>query len=470
MKKRTTMLSYWTFRYLLITSIGLALIAFISYQWIQQETMDNRLRTAGMLAQEIADRAIGPDGRFTEGSQLGALIGDRKRFFRLSKEMCVMVIDKDGKTRFSVPDLTDEEVKHKLNDDLTESRNPEFKAAVAYIEANGERFGRVVVTQAKWEMTYIPAEDLRLFGIMLAGLAGLSWLTIYLLSRKLTKPIREMVAAAKEISQGKYDIALNTDAKEREIHELLSSFDHMAGRLKQLEHGRAVMLAGVSHELKTPVTSIKGLVHAVREDVVQGQEAHEFLDIALQESERLQRMVTDLLDYNSLSAGAVTVRRERLAAAPLISEIVYQWRLTKGEALPDEPQLLLPQSTLELAGDPLRIQQIVVNLLNNSLYAQKPGQPIGITVEVLVNDHGRVDIAVSDRGKGVRQEEQELIFEPFYRGAEEQSRSRGLGLGLPFSRRLAQAMGGELRLDRSSAEAGSRFVLTLPVWTEETLV
>lgn len=94
----------------------------------------------------------------------------------------------------------------------------------------------------------------------------------------------------------------------------------MSGKLQQFEQSRAVMLAGVSHELKTPVTSIKGLVHAVREGVVEGDEADEFLDIALQEAGRLQRMVADLLDYNALTAGIVAVRHDRIDAVPLLSK------------------------------------------------------------------------------------------------------------------------------------------------------
>jgi len=235
----------------------------------------------------------------------------------------------------------------------------------------------------------------------------------------------------------------------------------MAGKLQQFEQSRAVMLAGVSHELKTPVTSIKGLVHAVREGVVEGEEAEEFLDIALQEAGRLQRMVADLLDYNALTAGIVSVRHDRLDAVPLLSEIVYQRKLTQ-EDIVEEPVLLMPPGPIFLRGDSLRIQQIIVNLLNNSVQAKAPDRKVQIVVEFLEKGQDIAEIRVKDNGIGISPNHCELVFEAFFRGSDKQSTLRGLGLGLTFSRLLAESMNGSLGLDHHSAE-GCTFVLSLPL-------
>ncbi|AJS59634.1 HAMP domain-containing sensor histidine kinase [Paenibacillus sp. IHBB 10380] len=460
-KKQTSILSYWTFRYLLILCIGLLVIAITSICWIRQESMNNRLQTTALLAQEIADRIVNPDGSIVVGESLRELIENRKRFFKMTNEMCVIVTDNKGKMLFSMPKLTQEDLLHKLDDELNESRSPEFKAAKAHIEYGGEPIGQVTLLQAKNELKYIPTEEKWFFAIMLVSLASLSWLTIYLLSRKLTRPIRRVVDAAAQISRGQYDIRLEADANEREINELLLSFQQMAGRLKRLEHSRAIMLAGVSHELKTPVTSIKGLVHAVRENVVNGEEADEFLDIALLETDRLQRMVADLLDYNALAAGIVQVRHEQLAAIPLISEIVYQWKLTQGEHV-DEPKLIMPTKPFNLMGDPLRIQQIIVNLLNNSVHAKHPNRTVHIQIELIEHPNGSAEVIVTDNGNGICTEDQDFVFERFFRSGNQKNRVRGLGLGLTFSRLLAGAMGGDVIL-RNSSEKGSSFVLLLPI-------
>ncbi|WNS41353.1 HAMP domain-containing sensor histidine kinase [Paenibacillus sp. MMS20-IR301] len=460
-KKPTSILSYWTLRYLLIISIGLLLTALVTFWWIQQEAMNNRMQTTGLLAQEIADRSVGIDGELTITNSLDRLVEDRKRFFKLTVEMCVIITGPEGELLYSQPPLTDAEMRHKLNDSLTDSRSPEFKAASAEIRGNQGTLGQVIVLQSKRSLRHIPQEEITFFSIIIVFLIILSWLTIYLLSIKLAKPIQRVAAAAAEISSGKYNIVLKTEANEREIHELLVSFQEMAGKLQQFEQSRAVMLAGVSHELKTPVTSIKGLLHAVREGVVDGEEAGEFLDIALLEAERLQRMVADLLDYNALAAGIVAVRHDRLEAAPLLEEILYQWSLTQGEEV-CEPVLQLPGKPLILRGDPLRIQQIVVNLLNNSVQARVPGRKLQLTLQLTAPPQGGAVITVTDNGTGISPESRELIFEPFFRSTGKQSLLRGLGLGLTFSRLLAEAMGGSLELGSAPGE-GCSFVLRLPL-------
>lgn len=459
--KRTSILSYWTIRYLIIISVGLLLAALTTFWWIQQEAMSNRMQTTGLLAQEIADRSVSSEGSIEVSPNLKKLIEDRKRFFKLTVEMCVIITDQQGKLLFSMPPLTEDEMRHKLNDRLDESRSPEFRAAVAPIESDHEALGQVVVLQSKKSLRHIPQDEIIFFSILLLFLIILSWLTIYLLSRKLAKPIQKVAAAAAQISSGRYDIILEKSAKEREIYELIVSFEEMAGKLQQFEQSRAVMLAGVSHELKTPVTSIKGLVHAVREGVVEGEEATEFLDIALLEAARLQRMVADLLDYNALTAGIVSVRHDRLEAAPLLSEIVYQWKLTQEEVV-DEPILRMPKSPLFLRGDSLRIQQIIVNLLNNSVQAKAPDRTVQLTIELINRDSGFAEIHVIDNGIGISSSQSELVFEAFFRGTDKQSALRGLGLGLTFSRLLAESMYGSLRLDTPSAE-GCHFTLTLPL-------
>lgn len=463
LRKQTSILSYWTIRYLIIISIGLLIASLTTFWWIKQESMDNRMQTTGLLAQEIADRSVGPDGNIEVSQNLKTLIEDRKRFFKLTVEMCVIITDDKGQLLFSMPPLTEKEMQYKLNDDLNDVRSPEYKAATASIQTGETILGKVFVLQSKKSLKHIPQEEIRFFAIMILFLIILSWLTIYLLSRKLAQPILKVATAAGQISSGQYDIAIQANAKEREINELIVSFQEMAGRLKQLEQSRALMLAGVSHELKTPVTSIKGLIHAVREKVVEGDEADEFLDIALLETGKLQRMVADLLDYNALAAGVVSIRHDKLAAVPLLSEIVYQWYLTQKSDV-SEPELILPNSPLFLRGDPLRVQQIIVNLLNNSVQAKPQGIPLKLTIELRKTGQGTAEIIVTDNGTGILEEHRELIFEAFFRGGYKQSTLRGLGLGLTFSTLLAESMSGSLSLlDNDPSETGCTFVLTLPL-------
>lgn len=460
-RKPTSILFYWTLRYLLIISIGLLLAAVFTFWWIQQEAMDNRMQTTGLLAQEIADRSVDSDGKLEIIPSLNKLVEDRKRFFKVNEEMCVIITGTEGQLLFSQPPMNPEQMRYKLKDSLSNSRSSEYKAASAEIDSGQGVLGQVFVLQSKRSLRHIPQEEITFFSIIIVFLIGLSWLTIYLLSVKLAKPVKRVASAAAQISGGQYNIVLDTRAKEREIHELLVSFQEMAGKLQQFEQSRAIMLAGVSHELKTPVTSIKGLLHAVRDGVVEGEEAGEFLDIALQEAGRLQHMVADLLDYNALTAGMVAVRHDELEAAPLLEEILYQWGLTQSEEV-CTPIVELPQTPLLLRGDPIRLQQIVVNLLNNSVQAKAQGRKLQLRLTLNEAPDGMAEIILADNGTGIPPESRERVFEAFYRSSGKQSVLRGLGLGLTFSRLLAEAMGGSLELG-SDPPQGSCFVLRLPL-------
>ncbi|MDQ6420142.1 HAMP domain-containing sensor histidine kinase [Paenibacillus sp. LHD-117] len=457
--KQTSILSYWTARYFIILCIGLLVLAAAAVWWTKQQTMDSRLQTVELLAQDIADRLSGTDGTVVVPPDLTRLLQKRSQYFRLGPGICLIVTDMDGKLLYASDPLTQEDLPNKLNADLDQAREPGIKAIIAPITYLDEKIGQVTILQPIRPLTQL--HDVQwAFGLSFVCLALLGWLTIYLLSRKLSRPIRKVASAARAISQGRYDVRLDEQTKERELGELLHSFKEMAARLKQLEHSRSFMLAGLTHELKTPVTSVKGLIFAVKEKVVQQEEADEFLDIALQESWRLERMVADLLDYNSLAAGVVRLDRHRLNANALLDEIVYQWKLLQGDRI-SEPVLSLPEQTIFIQGDSLRIQQIVVNLLNNSMQAKHPDHPLHIEI-TLTGKSGMAEITVCDNGTGIPESEQHLVFERFFRGENKKHAIRGLGLGLAFSKLLAQAQQGDLSFNRST-EQGTSFSITLPI-------
>ncbi|MCM3703237.1 HAMP domain-containing sensor histidine kinase [Paenibacillus macerans] len=455
--KQTSILSYWTLRYFAILCLGLAIITVAAVYWIRETARDSRLKTTGLLGQEISERVTSPNGEIVIPPDFEHLLKSRFVYFNLDKdELCLIITDDQGKLVFSKPKISNTDLKHKLTDDLAESRDNRFMAVTTPIMSGGEKKGQVALLQSKRSLTYSPNEII-LVVLLLLTLVLCGWITLYALSRKLSRPIRRVALGARQIAAGSYDVNLDIATPEREIQELIGSFKDMAVRLKQLEAWRALQLAGVTHELKTPVTSIKGLLLAVREGVVNREEAEEFLDIALKESERLEWMVADLLNYNALSSGSLEVKNSPLHVKLLIEEIVYQWGLLHEE---DQASVTIEPGGEELValGDALRIQQIVVNLLNNALQAADE-RPLRVDIRLIPHDR-YLDILVRDNGGGIAAEEQPYIFEQFYRGQAKKRKVRGLGLGLTYSRLLARAQGGDLLLD-SSTDAGSAFMLKL---------
>lgn len=451
-------MSYWSLRYFAVLCLGLAIITVAAVYWIRETAMDNRLKTTGLLGQEISERVTSKDGRLLLPTDFEQLLRSRFEYFNVDKEeLCLIITDEEGHLVFSRPEISEYELKHKLTKDLKRSRDSEYLAVTTPVMSGGEPRGQVTLLQSKRSLTY-SAGEIVLVVVLLLVLVLCGWITLYTLSRKLTRPIRRVAQSARQIAAGSYEVDLDIRAPEREVQELIGSFKDMALRLKQLEEWRALALAGVTHELKTPVTSIKGLLHAVREEVVSQKEAEEFIDIALKESERMEWMVADLLHYNALTSGSLEVQRVPVAIPVLIEEIAYQWGLIHegvGVTVTVEPT----SEELVAGGDARRIQQIIVNLLNNAQQAAVVERPLQLHIELTARDQD-LFIRVRDNGSGIPPEEQPHIFEQFYRGPTKQRNHRGLGLGLTFSRLLARAQGGDLQLEASS-DIGSTFVLRL---------
>jgi signal transduction histidine kinase len=462
-KKRISLLRFWTTRYLLTLCIGLILIGVISAFWIRYTALENRTNIAKLLAEEVAERVVDTQGQLKVTPALAKIVDERQKFMPMEGHITLFVIDNTGGMVFSTfhrvpPSLQQALSKAIINKSQVEKMVAGPRGSFYIVKRQiiqGKAPKGWIVLMYPDEAIKMNKEEIELLLILLGSLALLGWIVIYLLSRKLSEPIQEVASAANQILRGDYDIQLNRDIREQEVYELIQSFREMAHRLHHLESLRSELLAGVTHELKTPVASISGLVQAVKDDIVVEEEAKEFLEISLKEAGRLQKMVEDLLDFNSFAVGEITVNKERLSLNALVQEICYQWSIVQDEGT----KLLthLPQEPILFETDPVRIQQILINLLNNAK------QAIGVHGEIDVTVYQRdedVFIDVRDNGSGIPAEEQDLIFERFFRGAEKKHKVRGLGLGLPFSKIMAKAMGGELVLKESSNQ-GTTFTLIL---------
>nr|WP_236587923.1 HAMP domain-containing sensor histidine kinase [Tumebacillus amylolyticus] len=295
--------------------------------------------------------------------------------------------------------------------------------------------------------------------IQIVGVALAGWIVIYFLSKRLTRPLRQLARAARQIAEGGYDPVLPEGVKEQELQQLLVSFRDMASRLKQLEQMRTDLLAGVSHELRTPLTSIRGMIQAVQSKVVTDEEAEEFLQISLDESKRLQSMVEQLLHVSAIQTGAQEFSRETVDLISLVEEVIQQLSVLPTFASV-QFERNLPPAPVWVSGDAGALRQILLNLLNNSKHA-RPTSVTPLTIRLTAQAvGGQVLLDVADNGTGIPPEEQLYIFERFYRGQERPRGSHGLGLGLTLSRLLARGQGGDLLLIKSS-EQGTTFRLLM---------
>lgn len=215
-------------------------------------------------------------------------------------------------------------------------------------------------------------------------------------------------------------------------------------------------LSTVVHELRTPLTSISGQIQIARRSIKRDPHVVGVaLDRALAQVARMDRLIAELLDRSRIGAGALTLEVVTFDLSTVVAEVVALHEV--GET----PQLTFTSAQRVLVrGDPIRVAQIVGNLVTNALKYGPAGSPVDVSLRVSAME---ALVIVEDRGVGVPADEQGRLFEPFYRSTRARS-TPGTGLGLHISRRLAERHGGRLWLERST-EAGSVFALALPIAT-----
>jgi len=286
--------------------------------------------------------------------------------------------------------------------------------------------------------------------VAIAAAAAVSLLVSVLLAHRLSRPIREMEWATHRISAGDLDIRLGEYPPD-EIGSLARSIDRMADRLRQLEAARAQFVSEISHDLRTPLTAIKGLLVNLID--ASGPDERRSLEIAERETDRLIRLVNQLLDFSRWQGGRLELDHHSLdlgvtvhGAVTLCGERARHHGVTLHTAVP----VSLP----EILADADRLQRIILNLLDNAIrFTPRGGQ---VTLAVAQRD-GAVEVSVQDTGRGMSEEEQQRAFEPYYRG-----KGGGAGLGLTIARAIVEAHGGQMGIESSPGQ-GSRIWFTLPL-------
>jgi signal transduction histidine kinase len=221
------------------------------------------------------------------------------------------------------------------------------------------------------------------------------------------------------------------------------------------EQARTAFFSTVVHELRTPLTAISSQIQLARRNNLRDPERWRMaLDRALAQVARMDRLISELLDQSRIRAGATALDVVAFDLCAIVADVIAQHEHGESAQIVFEP----PQPELRVRGDPFRVTQIVGNLVSNALKYGLAGSRIDVTLAVV---GAEAQLRVADRGVGVPREEQERIFEPYYRSTRTRS-IFGTGLGLHISRLLAGQHGGRLWLERST-EAGSVFALALPI-------
>lgn len=271
-----------------------------------------------------------------------------------------------------------------------------------------------------------------------------------LLAAGMVEPLRRMTEVSRAMARGDYSGRVRTTATD-EVGQLAAAFNRMAEDLATVDRERRDLIATVSHELRTPLTAMTALLENLADGVVTRDSEH--LGAALEQAERLARLVDDLLQLSRLEAGVVDLDRQDVHLRRLVEESVAQ---VTSAGRPGAFQVSLPDDAVVL-GDPARLQQLLVNLLDNAGRHGPADTPVRVTGGA--EDDGWW-LEVADDGAGVAPEDRDRVFERFGTDG-----AGGTGLGLAVARWVAQLHGGTLRFLDPPSGRGARLRLDVPTHT-----
>ncbi len=282
----------------------------------------------------------------------------------------------------------------------------------------------------------------------------------FLLKNWLTDPIRELTQAADDISKGDLSRRININTGGIEIDELAANMNQMAmkldedfRRIKRMEKVRSEFLGNVTHELKTPISSISGYIETLLEGAIKDENVNlGFLERSLENVQRLEELVTDLVEISRIETGELRMNFEYFNIHDLLNDLfkdAHQRNSNKNLKI----QLEVPDKKLFIYGDKSRLDQVIANLLSNAMRYTDQGQ---IRIKVMRRDNELI-FSIRDTGIGISRKALSRIFERFYRTDKARDRRKGgTGLGLAISKHIIEAHGSHIYVDSLEGK-GSTF-------------
>lgn len=291
----------------------------------------------------------------------------------------------------------------------------------------------------------------------------LSSVAIYFVTNKMTRPLREMAAAAKSFSTGDFTVRVHAEGED-EIAQLARSFNHMADSVADLESVRRSFIANVSHELKTPMMTIGGFIDGILDGTVPAEKHRQYLEIVSEEVKRLSRMVKSMLSIARIEAGDMKINPTNFDINELVCRTVFAF-----EQKIEEKNLEimgLESDEVYVSADNDLIHQVIYNLVDNAVKFVSEGGCISFSYAI---KDGNVFVSVRNTGAGIAQQELPRLFDRFYKTDKSRSLDKtGVGLGLYIVQTIVNQHKGDLLVTSVEGEY-TEFTFSVPAADPKTV-
>ena len=322
-------------------------------------------------------------------------------------------------------------------------------------------------------LMFLSPHDLALLAGLLGFSLGMAIFVAFTYSASTTRSIQTLVGAVRRMSSGRLDARVAVQSRD-EVGELAVAFNVMAEQLetsfareRELERARKELISAVSHDLRTPLASIRAMVESMNDGVVTDPETVKtYMRTTLTEVENLSQLVNDLFELSQMDAGVLELHMESASLQDLISDTLESMSL---QATAHNLSLngAVDGELMPLIMDTRRVQRVLYNLVQNSIRYTPPDG----TIYIRARDTGvEIQVEVADTGEGIPAQDFPHLFERLYRTDQSRSRvSGGAGLGLSIARGIVEAHGGRIWAE-SEVGKGSTFSFTLPKSTTKPAV
>ncbi len=347
------------------------------------------------------------------------------------------------------------------------------------IDSNGQRVGYIYAILGSERFEHI-SQMLQQSYIMRLGIGAIGVALLFafvgglLVFFIMTRRLRQLSQAMSQFQQQKFDNdalpVLASDPPRDEIDSMALAFDHMArriqqqmSRLKETDALRRELVANVSHDLRTPLASLKGYIETLllKDGSLNPEQRREYLQIAFDNSERLSKLVTELFELARLDAGELKLHRESFSLAELAHDVIQKFRLRAQQqniALEVDIDAEVPYVEADIG----LIERVLDNLVDNALKNTPEGGAIRLALDC---DDQLVSVQVADTGRGIAEDELPHIFQRFYKKPDNDGTKTGAGLGLAIAQRIIELHGSKLSVT-SMLHQGTQFNFALRVQSQ----
>lgn len=332
--------------------------------------------------------------------------------------------------------------------------------AVSLVQSKTGTMRYVVSSRSSGVVTERLREATQLNVLVIIAVLALAIPLVWMITQRQMKPIKQMTAAARRMAHGQMDVRVDVDETDTaELNELAVAFNNMAQALAQSERKRQEFVANVSHELKTPMTTISGYMEGMLDGTIPPEEQPKYMEITAGEVKRLSRLVRSMLDISRLQDQGVSEdRKRRFDLCQTVGEVLLSFeQKIYGKKL--EVETDLPDQGARTSADPDAITQVVYNLIDNAVKFCPEGGTMGLKISETTG--GKYLVSVSNTGPTIPADELPLVFDRFHKTDKSRSVDRdGWGLGLYIVKTIILSHGEDVYV--TSRDGVTEFSFTLP--------